>query len=96
MLATKLFFVVVCAIGINAENQYKKPFKLSCVTSPIQKEFKFIWLSDDINRFRQRDLEIEFGKKTAFLFHFVGFADKIRMDRRRFFPQSIIVFPSKQ
>lgn len=52
-----------------------------------QKEFKFFWLNDDINQnFRQRDLEIEFGGKSSFLFHFVGFGDTIRMDKRKFFP----------
>lgn len=50
-----------------------------------QKEFKFVWLYDDMN-FRQRDLEIEFGRKSSFLFHFTGFGDTIRMDRREFCP----------
>lgn len=52
-----------------------------------QKEFKFFWLNDNIHEiYRQRDLEIEFGKKSSFLFHFVGFGDRIRMDRRKLFP----------
>lgn len=51
-----------------------------------QKEFKFFWLDDNVNKsFQQRDLAIEFGRKTSFLFHFVGFGDSIRMDRRKLF-----------
>nr|ACF95831.1 secreted lipase-like protein 1 [Mayetiola destructor] len=81
MLGIKLFFVVVFFVGLNGQNEYRKPFKLSCFTSRAQEEFKFYWLDDDINNFRQRDLEIEFGNKSSFLFFFVGFGDTVSMER---------------